>query len=142
LLELELTESVLIVHSERVIETVRKLKTLGIRMSLDDFGTGYSSMAYLKRFDVDKLKIDQAFVRGILCNSQDAAIVHAVITLGHSFGMKVIAEGVESFEVIDALMARGCDEAQGFYYAKALSPEAFDVFMQGAVEQPQSRDAL
>lgn len=130
LLELELTESVLIVQSERVLETVRNLKSLGVTMSIDDFGTGYSSMAYLKQFKVDKLKIDQAFVRGVLSNPQDAAIVHAVITLGHSFGMKVIAEGVENFEIIDALIVRGCDEAQGFYYSKALSPDAFESFMK------------
>lgn len=134
LLELELTESILIEHSEKVLETVRGLKALGVRMSIDDFGTGYSSMAYLKRFAVDKLKIDQSFVRGLLNNPQDAAIVQAVITLGHSFDIKVIAEGVEDFDVLDALIVRGCDEAQGYYYARALSPVAFEVFMQDRIE--------
>ena len=83
-------------------------------MSIDDFGTGHSNMTYLKRFAVYKLKIDKSFVRGLLNNAQDAAIVHAVITLGHSFQMKVIAEGVENFETLDALTVRGGDEAQGF----------------------------
>jgi diguanylate cyclase (GGDEF)-like protein len=134
LLELELTESILIEHSEKVLETIKGLKALGVRMSIDDFGTGYSSMSYLKRFSVDKLKIDQSFVRGLLSNPQDAAIVQAVITLGHSFDIKVIAEGVENFDVLDALMVRGCDEAQGYYYARALSPMAFEVFMQERIE--------
>lgn len=134
LLELELTESILIEHSERVLDTVRGLKALGVRMSIDDFGTGYSSMAYLKRFAVDKLKIDQSFVRGMLSNAQDAAIVQAVITLGHSFDMKVIAEGVEDFAILDALTVRGCDEAQGYYYAKALETHAFEAFIQERIE--------
>lgn len=134
LLELELTESILIESSERVIETIQGLKALGVRMSIDDFGTGYSSMAYLKRFSVDKLKIDQSFVRGMLTNSQDAAIVQAVITLGHSFDMKVIAEGVESLDILDALILHDCDEAQGYYYAKAISPAALETFMQERLE--------
>jgi diguanylate cyclase (GGDEF)-like protein len=134
LLELELTESILIEHSEHVLETIHGLKALGVRMSIDDFGTGYSSMAYLKRFAVDKLKIDQSFVRGLLSNPQDAAIVQAVITLGHSFDMRVIAEGVEDFAILDALHARGCDEAQGYCFAKALSSPSFDRFMQARIE--------
>jgi diguanylate cyclase (GGDEF)-like protein len=134
LLELELTESILIGDSERVLETVQGLKALGVRMSIDDFGTGYSSMAYLKRFAVDKLKIDQSFVRGLLKNPQDAAIVQAVITLGHSFDMKVIAEGVEDADILAALKGRGCNEAQGYHYARALSVPAFDLFMQGRIE--------
>jgi diguanylate cyclase (GGDEF)-like protein len=136
LLELELTESILIENSDGVLETIRGLKALGVRMSIDDFGTGYSSMAYLKRFAVDKLKIDQSFVRGLLSNPQDAAIVQAVITLGHSFDMKVIAEGVETFDLLDALALRGCDEAQGYYYAKALSPGDFAVYMEGRTASP------
>ncbi|MFJ3483479.1 putative bifunctional diguanylate cyclase/phosphodiesterase [Pseudomonas sp. NPDC090202] len=134
LLELELTESILIEHSERVAETIDGLKALGVRMSIDDFGTGYSSMAYLKRFAVDKLKIDQSFVRGLLNNPQDAAIVQAVITLGHSFEMKVIAEGVEDADTLDALILRGCDEVQGYHYARPLSVAAFDDFMQAHLE--------
>jgi diguanylate cyclase (GGDEF)-like protein len=134
LLELELTESILIEHSERVMDTIRGLKVLGVSMSIDDFGTGYSSMAYLKRFAVDKLKIDQSFVRGMLSNTQDAAIITATITLGHSFGMKVIAEGVEELGALDALIVKGCDEAQGYFYSKALSPMAFDLFMQTRIE--------
>jgi len=131
LLELELTESLLIENSDYVFETIQTLKAMGVRMSIDDFGTGYSNMGYLKRFAVDKLKIDKSFVQGLLNNAQDAAIVNAVITLGHSFQMKVIAEGVENLETLEALTFRGCDEAQGFHYAKALPPEGFDSFMHG-----------
>jgi diguanylate cyclase (GGDEF)-like protein len=130
LLELELTESILIEHSEAVMENIYGLKALGVRMSIDDFGTGYSSMAYLKRFAVDKLKIDQSFVRAMLGSPQDAAIVQAVITLGHSFAMKVIAEGVEDDVTLRALIQKGCDEAQGYMFSKALSPAAFDAFMR------------
>lgn len=125
LLELELTESILIEHSEQAIETIHALKALGVRMSIDDFGTGYSSMAYLKRFAVDKLKIDQSFVRGMLTNPQDAAIIKAMIMLGHSFGMKVIAEGVEELAALDALAMKGCDEAQGYLYLKSVVPNGF-----------------
>jgi diguanylate cyclase (GGDEF)-like protein len=134
LLELEITESILIGHSERAIETINALKALGVRMSLDDFGTGYSSMAYLKRFAVDKLKIDQSFVRGMTSNPQDAAIIKAMIALGHSFGMRVIAEGVEELAALDALTNKGCDEAQGYFYSKALPPMAFELFMQARIE--------
>jgi diguanylate cyclase (GGDEF)-like protein len=134
LLELELTESILIEHSEHVIETMRGLKALGVRMSIDDFGTGYSSMSYLKRFAVDKLKIDQSFVRGMLTSSQDEAIVRAIITLGHSFGMTVIAEGVEEVDIRNALAAQGCNHAQGYLYAQALSATAFQGFVQDRIE--------
>lgn len=134
LLELELTESILIENSDRVMDTIRGLRALGVRMSIDDFGTGYSSMAYLKRFAVDKLKIDQSFIRGMLSNPQDAAIISATIKLGHSFGMKVIAEGVEEVGALDALIIKGCDQAQGYFYSKALSPLAFDLFMQTRIE--------
>lgn len=134
LLELELTESILIEQSERAMDTVRGLKALGVRMSIDDFGTGYSSMSYLKRFAVDRLKIDQSFVQGMLNNHQDAAIVQAVIMLGHRFGMKVIAEGIEQQAAHDAVILGGCDEAQGYYYARALRPADFELFMDGRIE--------
>ncbi|WP_143070341.1 bifunctional diguanylate cyclase/phosphodiesterase [Pseudomonas sp. NFR16] len=134
LLELELTESILIEHSEHVIATMHGLKALGVGMSIDDFGTGYSSMSYLKRFAVDKLKIDQSFVRGMLTSPQDEAIVRAIITLGHSFGMTVIAEGVEEISIRDALATHGCNHAQGYLYSEALSATAFQVFVQDRIE--------
>lgn len=138
LLELELTESVLIENSEHVIQTMQGLKALGVQMSIDDFGTGYSSMSYLKRFAVDKLKIDQSFVRGLLTSPQDEAIVRAIITLGHSFGMTVIAEGVEELEVRNALASLGCNQAQGYFYAKATCATAFETFVQGRLESSRN----
>ncbi|MFS2158563.1 putative bifunctional diguanylate cyclase/phosphodiesterase [Pseudomonas sp. Pseusp122] len=118
MLELEITESLLIEDTERVLQVIESLKALGVKMSIDDFGTGYSSMAYLKRFPVDKIKIDQSFVRNMLVNQQDDAIVSSVIGLAHALQMNVIAEGVETFEISEALRHRGCDEAQGYFYAR------------------------
>ncbi|MBY0419271.1 MAG: EAL domain-containing protein, partial [Pararheinheimera sp.] len=125
LLELELTESMLLQDSERVMLIIAQLKALGVKLSIDDFGTGYSNMAYLKRFAVDKLKIDQSFVKGIARNPDDEAIVQSIITLAHSFNLKAIAEGVEDTATADVLRARGCDEVQGYCYAKPLNPDAF-----------------
>ncbi|MCB5213067.1 EAL domain-containing protein [Rheinheimera aquimaris] len=125
LLELELTESMLLQDSERVMQIISRLKALGVKLSIDDFGTGYSNMAYLKRFAVDKLKIDQSFVKGIARNADDEAIVQSIITLAHSFNLKAIAEGVEDYATADILLARSCDEVQGYCYAKALDPDAF-----------------
>lgn len=126
LLELEITESILIEDTPKVMATITQLKALGIRMSIDDFGTGYSSMAYLKRFAVDKLKIDQSFVKGMLENPQDTAIVKSVIALAHSLQMKATAEGVESEAIVSALNAAGCDEAQGYFYARPCDAEGIE----------------
>ena len=120
LLELELTESLLLDDAELVLETVRRLKALGLQLSIDDFGTGYSSLAYLKRFAVDKLKIDQSFVRDIATNADDAAIVRAIVSMAHSLKLKVIAEGVETEDMAWRLKSFGCDEAQGYLYARPM----------------------
>lgn len=129
LLELEITESILIEDTPRVMVTISELKTLDVRLSIDDFGTGYSSMAYLKRFAVDKLKIDQSFVMGMLTNQQDAAIVKSVIGLAHTLQMRATAEGVETHDIVDALRAAGCDEAQGYYFAMPSSPEDLEALL-------------
>jgi diguanylate cyclase len=122
-LELEITEGAVMEQTESAIALLHKLRGLGLKLSIDDFGTGYSSLAYLKRFPIDKLKIDQSFVRQLQPNSQDAAIVEAIIGLGHNLGIKVIAEGVETIEQRAWLKRLSCDEIQGYYYSRPLSDE-------------------
>jgi len=123
-LELELTESLLLDDAEQVLETVRRFKALGVCLSIDDFGTGYSSLAYLKRFAVDKLKIDQSFVRDIVSDPDDAAIVRAIISMARSLKLKVIAEGVESEDIARILSLYHCHEAQGYHFARPMPADA------------------
>ena len=125
LLELELTESILISDTDSVLAAVRRLKDIGVRLSIDDFGTGYSSLSYLRRFNVDKLKIDQSFVRDIASNPDDTTIVRTIIEMARSLNLRTIAEGVESPAICDALRSFGCDEAQGYLFAPAMVPEEF-----------------
>lgn len=125
-LELELTESILINNTETILQTVKNIKALGIQLSIDDFGTGYSSLAYLKRFAVDKLKIDQSFIRDILNDKEDASIVKAIIQMAKSFNLKSIAEGVENEDVLALVREFGCDEVQGYHFAKPMSAEDFE----------------
>jgi len=124
-LELELTESLMMHNVEEVVALVKDLKQLGIALSIDDFGTGYSSLAYLKQFPVDYLKIDQSFTRDMLDEPKVAAIVRSVIALGQSLGFKIIAEGVETAEQLAYLRQHQCDEMQGYYFSRPLTPEAF-----------------
>ena len=120
-LELEITESILMKNSEPDIEALQAMSRMGMRFAIDDFGTGYSSLTYLKRFPINVLKIDQAFVQDITVNMDDAAIVRAIITMAHSLGMKTVAEGVETREQLDYLRTQGCDFAQGYYFSPPLS---------------------
>ena len=118
LIELELTESLLMVNTEEAVRTLKYLKSLGVRLSIDDFGTGYSSLSYLKRFPIDALKIDRSFIDEITTDVDDATITLAVIGMAHNLGLKVVAEGVETEAQIAFLSANGCDEAQGYYFAR------------------------
>ncbi len=120
LLELELTEGVLMDNAEMTISTLNELKKMGIRLSIDDFGTGYSSLSYLKRFPIDTLKIDQSFVRDITTNEDDNAIAATIISMAHNLRLKVIAEGVETKEQLDILYDKNCDEVQGYYFSYPL----------------------
>lgn len=121
-LEFEITESTLMSHSEPTDTALRNLKSLGVTISIDDFGTGYSNLAYLKRFRVDALKIDIAFIRDVTTNIDDASIAVAIINMAHSLRLKVIAEGVETREQLDFLRVHGCDEVQGYLLSKPLPP--------------------
>lgn len=125
MLELELTETILIHDTDNVMASVKRLKVMGVKLSIDDFGTGYSSLSYLKRFDVDKLKIDQSFIRELISNPEDAAIVRAIIQMARSLGLRTIAEGVETRQVLDILRIYHCDEAQGYYFSLPMPAEDF-----------------
>jgi diguanylate cyclase (GGDEF)-like protein/PAS domain S-box-containing protein len=129
LLELELTESILLQDVENTLDTVRRLKALGVRLSIDDFGTGYSSLSYLKRFAVDRLKIDRSFVRDINTDPDNAAIVRAVIQLAHSLRLDTIAEGVETQEQLAFLRQEGCRGVQGFLLSRPLSSADLKTFL-------------
>jgi len=129
-LELELTESILLSHTDQVLAVVRRLKGLGVKLSIDDFGTGYSSLSYLKRFAVDKLKIDRSFVADLLVDADDGAIVRAIVQMAHGLGLTTIAEGVEDAAVAQRLVELGCEEAQGFHFARPLPPDQFAAFMR------------
>jgi EAL domain-containing protein (putative c-di-GMP-specific phosphodiesterase class I) len=117
-LELEITEGVLIEDFERSLTLLRRLKALGVRISMDDFGSGYSSLSYFQAFPFDKIKIDRAFVMYLGSNAQSAAIVRAVIGLGHGLDVSILAEGVETPEQLGFLTDEGCDAVQGFFIGK------------------------
>ncbi|TDX98175.1 bifunctional diguanylate cyclase/phosphodiesterase [Thiohalophilus thiocyanatoxydans] len=120
LLELEITESMLMEDQENIINTLNRINSLGVHLSIDDFGTGYSSLAYVKRLPVNQLKIDKSFVQDIMNDPGDAIIAQAIISLGHSLGMEVIAEGVEDTAQLDFLRSHGCDHIQGYLFSKPL----------------------
>lgn len=129
-LELEITESITMNNKNGVIEKLHALKRLGIHIGMDDFGTGYSSLSYLKKFPIDTLKIDKSFVRDITTDQDDAAIVQAVIAMGHSLKLNVVAEGVETEEQLSFLREQDCDEIQGFWFSKPLPVDQFEAFVQ------------
>ncbi len=128
-LELELTESILLSNTEQVLAVVQRLKGLGVRLSVDDFGTGYSSLAYLKRFAVDKLKIDRSFVADLLTDTEDGAIVRAIVQMAQALELVTVAEGVESEAVARRLAELGCGEAQGYWFARPLPAAEFAAFL-------------
>ncbi|MDP2805172.1 MAG: EAL domain-containing protein [Gallionellaceae bacterium] len=129
-LELEITESSLVDDTKSFIKTLHELKALGVKLAIDDFGTGYSSMAYLKDFPVDRLKIDQVFVSHLETEPSNVAILKAIIALGHSLGMRVIAEGVETAYQQAFLHGIGCDELQGYYFSKPIPMDKLEAFLQ------------
>jgi EAL domain-containing protein (putative c-di-GMP-specific phosphodiesterase class I) len=130
--ELEITEGTVMQRAERAITTLCELNRLGVQVSIDDFGTGYSSLAYLKRFSVQTLKIDQSFVRGITTEESDAAIVSAIIAMAKRLKLKVVAEGVETEEQLAFLTQMHCDEYQGYYFSKPVPAAQFESLIRGA----------
>jgi diguanylate cyclase (GGDEF)-like protein/PAS domain S-box-containing protein len=138
-LDLELTESMLLEQTDAVVRDLQQLRELGVGISIDDFGTRYSSLTYVKHFPIDRLKIDQSFVRDLGSNPHDAAIVRAVVSLGHSLELEVIAEGVESAEQVALLQAEGCDEVQGYFFGKPMPSGEFVARVAG--EQRLKRSA-
>jgi len=125
LLELELTESTLMHHSEQALKIFRALKKMGVHLAIDDFGTGYSSLAYLKSFPVDRLKIDRSFLKGLAHDSRDIAIIEAVINMAHGLGLEIVAEGVEEEHQYTFLMGSRCDIGQGFLWSRPQPAESF-----------------
>lgn len=123
-LTLEITESAAMDDAEFAIATMQELKALGVKLAVDDFGTGHSSLSYLKRFPIDYLKIDHSFVVGLGKDPKDEGVIEAVIELGRTFGLTVIAEGVESGEQLGLLQQMGCELAQGYYFWAPLPAEA------------------
>jgi EAL domain-containing protein (putative c-di-GMP-specific phosphodiesterase class I) len=124
-LELELTESVLMKHAESAASILKILRAKGVQLAVDDFGTGYSSLSYLRKFPIDTLKIDQSFVGQITTVPDETIIVAAVINMGRSLKLRVVAEGVETKEQLAFLQAHQCDEAQGYYFSRPVPPEEF-----------------
>ncbi len=126
LLELEVTEDILLEDDEAALETFRRIQSLGVHIAFDDFGTGYASLTYLKKFPLDRLKIDKSFVRELRADSDDAAIVGCTINLGKLLGLSVIAEGIEDLATADLLRSMGCEEGQGYYFGPAMPAAEFE----------------
>ena len=129
-IELELTESLLIVDSEHIRQLLKSIRSLGVHLAIDDFGTGYSNLGYLTRFEVERLKIDQSFIRRMTENTNDEGIVRAIIEMAHSLNLEVMAEGVENVTVLKRLQELGCEYGQGFYWSAALPPDEFLQFVR------------
>ena len=133
-LRLEITESAVMADAGRSVDTLARLNALGVELSIDDFGTGYTSMAHLRRLPIRELKVDRSFVIGMTASEEDAILVRTAIDLGHNFGLRVVAEGVEGPEHVAALRALGCDVAQGYYYARPMASDALmDLLREAAV---------
>jgi EAL domain-containing protein (putative c-di-GMP-specific phosphodiesterase class I) len=124
-LQIEITENMLMSNSEDVLGKLQRMRQLGVRISIDDFGTGFCSFSYLLQYQVDRLKIDQSFVKKAGTDANAAAVVRTIIAMSHGLNIKVVAEGVETEEQLRFLLRRKCDEAQGYFIARPMAPEEF-----------------
>jgi EAL domain-containing protein (putative c-di-GMP-specific phosphodiesterase class I) len=140
-LEVEITESLLAQDMEATLAMLQELSTIGVQIAVDDFGTGYSSLAYLKRFPLDKLKLDQSFVHDLEENPDDRAIASGVVNLGQSLGLGVIAEGVETEGQLAILQQLGCDEIQGYLFSRPLPADELADWLRNYPQQHDARTA-
>jgi EAL domain-containing protein (putative c-di-GMP-specific phosphodiesterase class I) len=141
LIELEITEGMVMQDPERAVTLLRDMRQIGVHVAIDDFGTGHSSLAYLKRFPVDNLKIDRSFIAEIPADRGDAAITQAIIAMAHSLELKVIAEGVETQAQFDFLAAQGCDEYQGYFFARPMAEEQARALLEAPAAAPRAATA-
>jgi len=138
LLELEITESMVMYNPERMASILAEIKSMGVRLAIDDFGTGYASLAHIKRFPVDTLKVDRSFIRNIPQDTEDRAITEAIIAMGKALNLTVVAEGVETAEQMNFLKEHSCDEMQGFYFSRPIMPEQFADLLRKHASAPLS----
>jgi EAL domain-containing protein (putative c-di-GMP-specific phosphodiesterase class I) len=124
-LALEITESAIIVDPHRAMQPLAELHAMGVRFAIDDFGTGYSSLSYLQRLPIDQIKVDRSFVMDMTTNGDNAVIVRSILDLAHSLGMEVVAEGVETSEILEALEEMGCDLIQGYHVCRPVDSESY-----------------
>jgi EAL domain-containing protein (putative c-di-GMP-specific phosphodiesterase class I) len=134
-LELELTESVLMKRAESAASVLKTLRASGVTIAVEDFGTGYSSLSYLRKFPIDSLKIDQSFVRQITTAPDGTTIVTAIISMGRSLELRVVAEGIETQQELEFLQAHLCDEGQGYYFSRPVPPEQFSNLLKTGIAQ-------
>jgi EAL domain-containing protein (putative c-di-GMP-specific phosphodiesterase class I) len=138
LVEIEITESVAMHDFQKTLHILQGLRAEGMRVAIDDFGTGYSSLAYLKRFPIQTLKIDRAFIKDMMDDPQDRAIVNAIIVMAHAMNMEVLAEGVERPDQLEYLLEKGCDRAQGYHFGKPVPAEEFRAMLLRQKTSPGS----
>jgi EAL domain-containing protein (putative c-di-GMP-specific phosphodiesterase class I) len=139
-LEVEITESALMSDPEESVAILEQLSRMGVVVSVDDFGTGYSSMSYLRRFPIDKLKIDRGFIAELISRADDASIVKAIVSLAHSLHLKVVAEGVETEEQLDLLKSLGCDQYQGYQFSPAVPATKFAALLRESHDKASQID--
>jgi EAL domain-containing protein (putative c-di-GMP-specific phosphodiesterase class I) len=137
LLELEITEGMVMRDTARTLQLLQEIKKLGVSLAIDDFGTGYSSLAQLRRFPIDTLKVDRSFIREITNNDEDKAITEAIITMGKTLSLTVVAEGVETPEQMALLRAKACDQMQGYHFSKPVSPQQFADLLRSHLRLPR-----